>query len=385
MRIFLRIVYALLILGIPLLTYWILFQKLFPNNYFFGYIGEATGRHLMRGNHVKDTQIQMRGRKLNPDGKIEPRTGKEPKVGPLGRLVWLGIPPIGHFHEYKLKVPKLTIVRDDQGNVTAEYTKIITMDLTAVSLKDHTYHLRVVDAEDIDGLHLDVWFTVVMTVVHPYKAVFQAEQWVTKTLDVIEAEARNVITQKKYQEWQNDSKDMSIEIRRRIAESNEGNGVITNFQQIEDRWGTEVLSLQLRRIDPPKAFRDLTLAKWQAERNAEAAIVKAKADAEVLGIGAEAEALKKVELAMARVDEISLVYGETATHGELGQLLASLEALSGEKGQGIATIEFIPGLKDAVGGLMSSGTATHQEMGALKGMLIDLSKKVEQVLGGGTA
>jgi len=346
-------------LGFLLFVYWLIFARLAPSNRYWTKVGEGKAKFVKMGGAVTRTLIQKRGYRIQEDGEIV--EGVDPDSiwsRWFGGQHWIGLYPIAAVHIYTLQWPEMN-ARGEIENQEEEFDY--------VSLREHTYHFRVEDAEDLDELPITVTFAVVLRVINPYRAVFVATNWIRKALDVIEAAARNVVTQNTYRGWLEADEDMSSLVHARICAGVDVDGVIITYKGLRDRWGVEVVSQQVVKVDPAPEHRAATLAAWNADRAGEATIVQAKAEAKKIRIEAKAE-----------VSRIKAVYETTQSFGDLGRLMTILEHLSKETGPGIASVHVVPGLAEILGNLTGKRTSevTKEEIDLLKEKideLVDLS------------
>jgi len=107
--------------------------------------------------------------------------------------------------------------------------------------------------------------------------------------------------------------------------------------EFEKLYGAQIRAIQFRRVDPPPEYREQTLKKFTAEREAEAKIVTAKAGKEATIITAQAEAQR-----------LQKIYKKIEKFGDIGKLMQTLDAVGKSSLAASIAVQAIPGLPEVL-------------------------------------
>ena len=310
---------GLLSAGIILTCYWILA----PNNRFFTFVKEGTAKIVVKGDKFARCLMQREGKTFAPKAKGENASwniidGKG--AGTLFGLRWVGIWPFRNIYTYKFQWTGV----DEDGSIARHPNEV----LDYILLKSDMFYATVENAEDKDGLNLKVEILLTIRVVNPYKALFAIQNWLESVINTIEAVTRTVMTGGAYKEI-NASKE-------KAAQDIEA-GAVQAIHDMELNWGVLVEKIQIKNIDPPDVYRQTILAPLTAELEKTSAITKAEAEARSTVLKADAEA-ERIKRKLSAIKEF----------GDLGQLVAMLEAMEKSTLAASVVVQSIPGIQEAL-------------------------------------
>jgi regulator of protease activity HflC (stomatin/prohibitin superfamily) len=193
-------------------------------------------------------------------------------------------------------------------------------------------------------------------VINPYKALFRIENWLEAVVNRIKPFVRDYTTTASYAELIKDAARIGTEIYKRLEEEN----LLPEFR---GDYGVDVKKIEVKSINPPKEYREVTLLKYVAERELEKVVVGANAEKQRIEIVAEGEKAR-----------IETVYKAVEKFGDLGQLIRTLEALEQSPLAASVTVQAIPGVQEMLRGVFGKPleTVTPEEFK-------DLKEKVEKI------
>jgi len=230
-----------------LLIYFILAR----HNWFFTFVKEGTAKIVLKAGKFHKILIQWEGKTLNTNWNVI----KGSEWHPFGGLRWVGFWPIYTVYKYKFEWTGV------KPNGQFEFHP--KEELNYILLKDDVYGCQVLGAEDQEKLPLDVELTVTLAIANPYKALFAVQNWFETLSNRLTPYVRDFITNHTYTEMIETEIRLDREIWKRLEEE----GILTEFQR---RYGVNIRKIEVRNFDPQSEYREATLRKYQAERDAEA-------------------------------------------------------------------------------------------------------------------
>lgn len=327
-----------LIVTLPTIVFLFVYFVLAPNNCFFTFVQEGTAKFVVRGDKFQKCLIQWEGHtfdypKDHPE-KWDVVLGKERHL--LGGLRFYGIWPIDDIHIYRFRWTSVT----ERGEVKPREEW-----LDYILLKDDVYLCKVSEAEDKNLLPLDLQIFLTIRVINPYKAKFAIQDWLETVINRMQPLIRQYVAKDTYENLLPRRQGIGEEIWNLLKDADligkaeekpEERGEFIN------RYGTEVRAIEMRQINPPETWRTITLKKYEAEREAEATIAKAKGEMTATVTRAEGE-----------VERLKKVYSEIQNFGDLGKLVRTLEAVEKSPLAASLTIQAIPGLPEILRGIFA--------------------------------
>ncbi|HOK35572.1 MAG: SPFH domain-containing protein [Candidatus Pacebacteria bacterium] len=295
----------IIVFGIPIVGFLVVYFYLAPRNLFFTFVTEGTCKIILKGRSFHKILIQYKGHTLDKDFNVI--EGEERHL--LGGLRYYGIWPLCDVAIYPFGWTNMTI----EGKIEKHPKKIIDY----VLLKDDVYWAEIENAEDINLLPLFIGVTYTIRICNPYKAKFNVQNWLETVLNQTIPVIRDIITKDSYENWIKQMNDIGNIIFK------EAENIISD---IREKYGVEISRIQIRNIDPPKEIRDKTLASYLAEQKKRAKIIEAEA---------EEERIKKVYNAIREIPD--------------GISIRTLEALEKSPEKGNKVIIPIPGVLDKIG------------------------------------
>jgi hypothetical protein len=312
----------LLTIAIIAALFFLIYFYLAPNDIFFTFVKETTGKIVVRGGEFQKALIAQKGHtfqgNLSSKGKEEDNweviEGKE--WHPFGGLRFYGFWPLDKIYHYDFEWTHL----HEGGRVVVHKEK----ELDQILLKIDSYVVECKfegneAVEDIDGLPLAVKLVVPIRIVNPYVAVFITEKWLSLVTGLTKAVLREFIGSFRYKEdlinmragegikkIQEDKKlntlaDPGDDLTKILW--NSLNDVVVKQEVTKEEkkgeaaeeirlYGVAIVKLGFRilSVDPHPDFRKATTLKYVAEKEREATVIKAEATAKAAVFEAEARA-----------------------------------------------------------------------------------------------
>lgn len=339
------IVTGLLVVGVG--GFLILYFVLAPRNLWFTFVEEGTAKIVFRAGKFKKALIQWEGWTFDEDWNVV--SGRE--IHRFGGLRFYGWWPLDDIYTYEFS---WTGIRED-GRIVPHEKEL----LDYVLLKEDVYWAKVEKAEDKKLLPLDVELVLTIRVVNPYKALFAIEDWLEAAINRVRPSVRNAITADIYERLIKKPEAVGEMIYERLTAPG---GLI---EEVKERYGVDLRRTQVKDINPPEGYRDLTLKKFIAEKERDRILVEADAEAKRLKRVAEGESHR-----------IEIEYGKVKEFEDLGRLIRTLEALEESPAQGAKWIISLPGgaefLRDIFGRPLE--TVSREEFRELREMIEKMSQ-----------
>lgn len=350
--------WTLIIVCGAIISFVIAWFVLAERNLYFTFVKEGTAKVVVKGDQVIKILIQWKGYTLDEDWNVVKegvwiKDGKEVPPGtagakiykekwhPLGGFRYYGFWPIKDIYIYEFKIPK---GESKEGEIILAEKKY----LDYILLKEKVYLSEIKDAEDINKLPLKIEFLYTIRVVNPYKALFRIEDWLVAVILRCNAQARDIITRKSYEEWISEPQSMAEELKKRLEE-------LKILKEFEQEYGILLKKVEVKSINPPPGYREATLKKYLAEREKER--IETLADAEK--------------------ERIKRVYETVKALGRTGELVRVCEAVERSPLAASLAVQAIPGLQEVLRGVFGKPpeAITKEEFKELKEMLKKIAKE----------
>lgn len=296
---------ALIGLGVlPIFLGAVIYWGLAPENRWFTFIKEGTAKVVVRGDADKKTLIRFKGHTLTKTGSV---AKGNPGRHMLGGLVFYScFWPLDDIAIYRFEWTGVT----QGGEVEFHPEKW----LDYVLLKDDVYYTKVTGAEDKELLPLELELVLTMRVINPSKALFKVQNWLETVLNRIGPAVRDIVTEKAYKEWIMEKSVLGDKVYEKTEEIR---------KEFLERYGVDLRKIQVKDIIPPKEYLEATLKQYMAERQREAVVVEA-----------DAEAKRKERVAEGEARRIGIVYEKIQEFGDMGKVVRVLESLEKSTGEG---------------------------------------------------
>jgi len=234
-------------------VFLLIYFVLAPNNLFFTFVLEGYAKVVVRAGKFQKTLIQWTGTTIDENGNVV--NGEEFHL--FGGLRFYGWWPLDKIYEYKFRWISIDENGDFESRSEEKFDRVM--------LKPDVYGCLVQAAEDKDLIPLDLKLVLEMRVVNPYKALFQIQNWYEAVLNRIRPYVRDFVSIRQYAQLISQDERIGEQIQEKLGEG----GIIHSF---ENEYGIEIVSLELKNIDPPQDIRERTLRKFSAQREAEARV-----------------------------------------------------------------------------------------------------------------
>ena len=263
-----------MIFGIP--VHWYFAFLLAKRDFIFTQVPEGKFKEVVRLGAHKKTLLAKEGHKIDPNGNIvNLQAGEKPQnslPGGLHIIGWPGIDKIYRGHMKFLKsMPQGSVKAYDEEDVDAFYAKV-----------DYPYAVSFVNCEDKNNLPLIGHATLLANVSGPVRSLFKTANFYETMIGLVLPSIRECLKGHGFDELKQKD-DLDEIIWQALNEPNPDapNGVI---RQMFDNYGVEIVALRIVNIDPAdEEMRQLTLTKYKAEREADAADAVARRDAMLTG------------------------------------------------------------------------------------------------------
>ncbi len=241
-------------------------------DFIFTDVPESYFKEVVRFGGHRKTLLSKKGHKIDEKGNIARLSrGEPPETSFPGGLRIVGLPFIDKVYKREMKflksLPNGDIKPYDVKNVDKFYAKV-----------DYPYALLFVKCEDKNNLPLFGHATLLAHIVNPEKSLFATANFYDTMVGLVLPSVRECLKGFTFDEIKKkDDLDESIWAMLNDPNPGEPKGVIG---RLRDQYGIVIVALRIVNIDPPEEYRDITLTKWKAEREADAAEAVAKAEAQ---------------------------------------------------------------------------------------------------------
>jgi hypothetical protein len=343
------------LVSIPTVAFLLVYFLLAPNNCFFTFVKEGTAKFVVRGDKFEKCLIQWEGytfdySKDHPE-KWNVIPGKERHL--FGGLRFYGLWPLFDIHIYKFRWTGVT--EDGRIQHKEEW-------LDYILLKDDVYWCKIEQCEDKNLLPLDLELLLTIAVVNPYKAHFAVQNWLETVINRMKPFIRGYITQDTYEEWIKKSSSLGEGLKKTL----DSVGLLKEF---EEWYGVKVKKVEVKEINPPREYREKTIAPYLAELDKKAMITRAEGEKQAIITKAEGEQ-----------ERIKRVYKEIKEFEDFGKLIKALEAMEKSPLVASVTVQAIPGLPELLRGVFGRPPAelTSEEIRRLREAIEKLAKLLEK-------
>jgi regulator of protease activity HflC (stomatin/prohibitin superfamily) len=251
--------------------HWFVASFLAKRDIIFTNVPEGYFKEVIRFGGHRKTLLSKKGYIINENGDIV--KGDSPKTWLPGGLRVIGWPFIDAIYKGEMKFLKSLSTGDiktyNVANVNKFYARV-----------DYPYALPFVKCEDKNNLPLFGHATLLAHVVNPVRSLFATANFYDTMIGLILPSVRECLKGFGFDEIKvKDDLDKIIwrELSLSDSDTEEPRGVIG---RLLDEYGLKIVALRIVNIDPPEEYRGITLTKWKAEREADAAGAVAKAEAE---------------------------------------------------------------------------------------------------------
>lgn len=289
-----------------------------PLNICFTFVNEGTAKAIVAGGAVVEIMYQYNDHVMDASGDIRAVPGAiQPSFLGLGSLRFYGIWPFRRVYDYPFSWASV-----NQDGDKKDYSER----LDYVMIKDTLYWFDVKEAEDSQLLPLNLEGLITVQIVNPYKALFVAQNWLKIMLALVQALFRAEIAEADYEELA--AKKRLLGEKFKIDPH-----VIAVLENLLNSYGINVVKVEVKDIDPPEKYRDLTIKKLVALREKEATIVAAEAEAE----------------------RTQRVYSAIEKQGDTGRLVRTLEMFEKSKDKWIISADVLEAVRGILGNIGKKG------------------------------
>ncbi|MDO8486100.1 MAG: SPFH domain-containing protein [Candidatus Staskawiczbacteria bacterium] len=253
------------------ITRWYVAAIMAKYDFIFTDVSESYFKEVVRFGGHRKTLLSKSGHKIDEKGNIARLSrGESPETSLPGGLRIVGFPFIDRIYKRPMKflksLPNGDIKAYDVENVDKFYAKV-----------DYPYALPFVKCEDKNNLPLLGHATLLAHIVNPEKSLFATANFYDTMVGLVLPSVRECLKGFTFDEIKDkDDLDEIIWAELKNPNPNEPKGVIG---RLRDEYGIVIVALRIVNIDPPEEYRDITLTKWKAEREADAAEAVARAEA----------------------------------------------------------------------------------------------------------
>ncbi len=244
-------------------------------DFVFTNVPESYFKEVVRFGGHRKTLLSKKGYKIDKKGDITKlKKGESPETSLPGGLRLIGWPFIDRIYKREMKflksLPNGEIKPYDEPNIDKFYARV-----------DYTYALPFVKCEDKNNLPLLGHATLLAHVVNPTKFLFESANFYETMVGLVLPSVRECLNGFAYDETKGKKKkeELSKIIWKELNDPNP-DGSKSVISQLRDDYGIVIVALRIVNIDPSEEYRDITLTKWKAEREADAARAVAKKQAE---------------------------------------------------------------------------------------------------------
>lgn len=250
---------------IPAPIYWYIGAFLAQYDFIFTSVPESYFKEVVRFGGHKKTLLSKQGYRIDEKGDIVKITSIDPPETSLpGGLRIIGWPFIDKIYKRQMKflksLPNGDIKIYDVENVDKFYARV-----------DYPYALPFVKCEDRNNLPLLGHATLLAHVKNPTDSLFITANFYDTMIGLVLPSVRECLKRFIFDEIKvKDDLDEIIwkELNAKDSDLGEPDGVIGRLRK---DYGIVIVALRIVNIDPPEEYRGMSLTKWKAEREADAA------------------------------------------------------------------------------------------------------------------
>jgi len=236
----------------------------------------------------------------------------------LGGARFYGFWPLRDVHVYKFK---WTGVAEDGTKKPKEEW------LDHILLQDYVYYAEIMRAEDKNLLPLKVELFLTIRIINPYKARFIVRGWLNALINRMQAPIREYVATKTYEDLSELMKTVGDEMLEKLKDTD----LTGTSGEFYTRYGIDLRAVEVRQIDPPEEWRNLTLAPYKAEMEGQARVIQATKESEAI-----------IKLAEAAAKEIDLTFTEAVKRGVHGVIMFMATKTTGKDLAGLANVLILP-------------------------------------------
>ncbi len=332
------VIYALV------MVFPVIFWGLAEDNIYFTFNYEGTAKVVTHGGAFGKVLLQWEGHELDKDGAVvesdTPTSKKLRKL--LGGLRYYGFWPLADILIYEMQWWGVN------GKGEVDFHPREALDFVLV--RPDLYWGEVKEAKDKNLLPLTIEFVVTLQVVNPRKALFDIQNYLETVMERLKPAIRDKVTNSSYEELVVNAQDVAQFIYEGIS--------VLREEFIKD-YGVNLISFDIKNIDPPENYDEQTMAAYIADQEA-----------------------KRIErLAAAEAKKIKVVNEAVQSFGDLGVVIRTLQALEKSPLAASMIVQKIPGLEKAL--IKAFGKSKEEFSGEeLRKFLKDLEITLQEIKNG---
>jgi len=261
----------LISLVIPI--HWYIALFLAKHDFVFTRVPEAHFKVVVRFGAVRKILMSKKGCRIDEHGDIvDLASGELPEETLPGGLRLIGWPGIDKIYTGKMKfkksLPDGSVKDYDEESVSEFFARV-----------DYSCAVLFVKCEDKNNLPIFGHATLLAHVVNPEKSLFATANFYNTMVGLVLPVIRECLESYTFDELKDMKKEDLDESMWKELKAKQPDGSASVIEQLRDKYGIGIVALRIVNIDPPEEYRDITLTKWKAEREADAAEAVAKAEA----------------------------------------------------------------------------------------------------------
>jgi len=326
-------------------------EILAPEDMYFTEPSEGTAMFVVRGLRIEDVLAEWKGHHLDDhfnvcDGDPTRRSWWNRKFG----IEYIGFWPWKNILWYKFRWTGLTERNDIQPK--EEW-------LNYILLKGDVYLMELVNVEDKNQLHLTIRILFIWQVINPLRAKISVQNWLEAVLHRSKEPIIQYTKTIAYEDFFVTSQGQKV--AGEAMKDGLGQAKLTGpTGEFETVYGVRLVSLSVFQVEPPEEYRATTLLKFTAEREKEAALIRADAE----------------------VQRIEKVWGKIRDFGRVGEIQSILEALKekiGPEAKIGAIYTMLPALTGQLSDVFAKPISPEAKLNELLEAIKQLKQSVDKV------
>jgi hypothetical protein len=222
---------------------------------------------VVKGGEFARTLMRWTGHSLDNDGNVVDVPDQQKHR--FGGVEFYGWFP---FYDIQLRLMRWTTVRENGELVEHEEV------LADVLLMDLVYGIVLRGAEDKNGIPVDYVFLMPYRPVNPYKAMYKTRDYHEMVQAKIEPLLRHHVCQYAWQELAAD----------RAGHGNKVSKLLKQYKELEELLNVYGIlvnpdDIELKEVTPPAEYQRLAIITYEAEQEAKAVAITAKAKSQAAG------------------------------------------------------------------------------------------------------
>lgn len=190
--------------------------------------------------------------------------------------------PIAQVYNYPFTWTTIKRLPSKDDQESREIRETRTQKISWIYVKDYVYAIVLKNVELSDKIPIEIVVLLTISVKNPIKALFAISNWLESITDLVGAEMIQILAGVEYDNLISEKSSIRDQLQQVIREK---------MPEIFETYGVEIKRAELKDIEPPEEFRDLTLIATRKRKEADGVREEARGVSDRSRIEAEGQAL----------------------------------------------------------------------------------------------